>query len=193
MFGYHVESPGRQTWRPHRFLREPFGYRAGSPGRQTAGKRLCGAYGFGYRAGSPGRRTVAGETAGLTPDQALGPDEKRRYSCFVDPGREVSRPMRISAGVDFRPNDGMLAFARMEYVTAATPFRQRARLFHLVNHAVRLPSRHAGHPFVARSRRFAWLTKRPAASSNHLVVKRSVARTQPASRWVPCRIARSSI
>ena len=34
--------------------------------------------------------------------------------------------MRISAGVDFRPNGGMLAFARMEYVIAAAPFKQLA-------------------------------------------------------------------
>lgn len=34
--------------------------------------------------------------------------------------------MRISAGVDFRPNGGMLAFARMEYVIATAPFKQLA-------------------------------------------------------------------
>ena len=34
---------------------------------------------------------------------------KRRHSCFSDPGRGFPVRLRISTGVDSRPNDGMLA------------------------------------------------------------------------------------
>ena len=61
---------------------------------------------FGHRVESPGRATVADGSAGRMPNLAPKPDEKRRHSCFSDLGWEVSRPMRISTGVDSRPNGG---------------------------------------------------------------------------------------
>ena len=138
---------------------------------------------FDCRVVSPGCQTVADRTAGRMPDRALEPDEKRRHSCFIDPGREVSRPMRISAGVDSRPNGGMLVFACES---------TRARLIRLAGELLVCPL--GAQAFLLSLFRAGSLgfPSRPGGVSNRLVVKRIVAHPQPASGWLPCRNVRLS-
>ena len=149
-FGYRDESPGRQTFHHGPDLHIPFGYRVVSPGSQSAvnimsnGTKFgCRAdspgsqsknrpaglfFPFGYRVDSPGSQPIADEPAGQVPNRALEADEKRRYSCFIDPGRVVFPSDADLRRRRFPLQQGYSSlFAYWSYDTAAVLFRQRAR------------------------------------------------------------------
>ena len=107
LFSYRVNTTGCRT--VPCFAEPPvsFGYRVNTTGCQTERVMRKRFLSFGYRVNTTGCQTVADGTAGRMPNPTFEPDEKRGYSCFSDPGRAEARPMRISAGVDSRPNGGM--------------------------------------------------------------------------------------
>ena len=93
-FGCRAESPGSPTpslWPPSRSW---FSNRAKSSGSPTDATFQSENGMFGNRAKSSGSPTVADGSAGQKAISASEPDEKRRYSCFNDPGREA--PVRFA-------------------------------------------------------------------------------------------------
>ena len=127
-FGYRDESPGRQTFHHGPDLHIPFGYRVVSPGSQSKNRPAGLFFPFGYRVDSPGSQPIADEPAGQVPNRALEADEKRRYSCFIDPGRVVFPSDADLRRRRFPLQQGYSSlFAYWSYDTAAVLFRQRAR------------------------------------------------------------------
>ena len=88
-FGYRVEPLGSPTLAAGKTSYVAFGYRAESPGSPTPSLWPPSRSWFSNRAKSSGSPTVADGSAGQKAIPASEPDEKRRHSCFNDPGREV--------------------------------------------------------------------------------------------------------
>ena len=65
-----------------------FGYQDESSGSPTSIRPMIAHVKFGYRVEPLGSPTVADGSAGQKAISASEPDEKRRYSCFNDPGRD---------------------------------------------------------------------------------------------------------
>lgn len=106
-YGHRVESPGRQiegVGVPHS---QQFGYRVESPGHKTKHNGDIRKVVFGYRVDFPVAKPLRTEPQAGCRIWRPNRMRKRRHSCFSDPGRAGARLMRISAGVDSRPNGGM--------------------------------------------------------------------------------------
>ena len=93
-FGYRVEPLGSPTLAAGKTSYVAFGCRAESPGSPTPSLRPPSRSWFSNRAKSSGSPTVADGSAGQKAISASEPDEKRRHSCFNDPGREA--PVRFA-------------------------------------------------------------------------------------------------
>lgn len=86
-FGYRVEPLGSPTLAAGKTSYVAFGCRVKSAGSPTASKTFVSDHLFGNRVKSPGSPTVADGSADQKAISASEPDEKRRHSCFNDPGR----------------------------------------------------------------------------------------------------------
>ena len=71
-----------------------FGYRVEPLDSPTLATGKTSYLAFGNRVKSPGSPTVADGSVGQKAISASEPDEKRRHSCFNDPGREA--PVRFA-------------------------------------------------------------------------------------------------
>ena len=92
--GYRVEPLGSPTLAAGKTSYVAFGCRAESPGSPTPSLWPPSRSWFSNRAKSSGSPTVADGSVGQKAISASEPDEKRRHSCFNDPGREA--PVRFA-------------------------------------------------------------------------------------------------
>ena len=90
-----TNHPVLQPTKEHRSPRNKFDNRGKSPGRQT-----CAS----VNRSASSLTTVSNQP--VAKPLRMKPDEQQRRSCFSDPGRDASHPIRISTGVSSLPNGG---------------------------------------------------------------------------------------